>query len=246
MKRRDTRIPKKSHPLPVALLVSLWGATICPAQVIEGDGWSLHKISSRPVESSGGTPFDGDTYSFVHETGAMIDGQFQCFSEHLSGTTDSTVTFDGISETVDSYVDGTQPRILEFENTFALGGQQIIFDTSLDTGTDLFPEGFEDPETGTPLTDACVEIGRDDLLDASVPTTVTSATLQTFGDVSIGPLDITNFFEDPWDGRLSIVFTDLAGAGIDGVVLDLQTQPIDPTEIFADGFESGDATSWTK
>ncbi len=63
--------------------------------MIEGDGWSLHNIPPSPANvTRGGTPFDGDNYSYVHQTGALIDGQFRCFSEHLSGMTDNTVLFD--------------------------------------------------------------------------------------------------------------------------------------------------------
>ena len=112
--------------------------------------------------------------------------------------------------------------------------------------TDLFPEGFEDPETGTPLTAACIEIGIDDTLDADQPVDVTSGSI-TFSRGTDPPLSFPvapSFFSKPWDGRLSLVLTDFAGMGFNGVELQLNLQ-VDPQPIFADGFESGDATSWT-
>ncbi len=111
--------------------------------------------------------------------------------------TDNTVLFDGISELLDPYHNGTQPQILEFESTRGPGGPQITINTSLESGDGLFPEGFTDPDTGAPLTDACFEIGIDDTLDPDTPTVVTSATLETFGGLPLGPFDITNFFPIP-------------------------------------------------
>ncbi len=249
MNRRDIRYSRLLLLILGVLLDSVGNPASSQAQVIEGDGWSLHKVPSRTASNfGGGNPYDGDTYSFAHQTGAFIDGQFQCFSEHGSGMTDNTVLFDGLTEFLDPYLDGTQPALLEFEVTVVSSAgpssQEITFNSFLDSGTDLFPEGFEDPETGTPLTDACVEIGIDDTLDPDQPTSVTSATLQFFGGSPIGPVDITSFFSDPWDGRLSIVFTDVAGLDTTGVVLELMIEESSPP-IFADGFESGDTSSWT-
>lgn len=241
MRSSNTRESHLFHPILAALLVSLWSATVCPAQVIEGDGWSVHNITRESTEIGGGSTYVGDTYDFVHQLGALIDGVFQCFSEHLSGMDDSTVTFDGLSELLDPYVDGTQPLVFEFETPSDGQVSDVGIDTSLDSGDDLFPEGFEDPDTGTPLTDICIEIGRDDTLDAAPPAVVRSASLRITGGVTIGPLDITSFFSTPWNGRLSTVLTGLAGQDIDSVQLRLETAPPD---IFADGFESGDATAW--
>ncbi len=200
------------------------------------------------VEIRGSGTFDGDTYDFQHQLGALIDGVFQCFSEHMSGMDDNTVLFDGLSELLDPYLDGTQPAIFEFETpTGGPNNETDVFINSFSgTGTDLFPEGFEDPDTGTPLTDACVEIGREDLLDSNGPVTVTNATIEFSGDSGtiLPTTDITSFFSNPWDGRLSIVFPNFAGMDINGMILDITTE-FDPQPIFADGFESGDASSWT-
>ena len=187
---------------------------------------------------------NGDTYSFHHQLGALIDGIFQCFSEQMSGMDDNTVLFDGFSEFLDPYLDGNQPLVFEFE-TPGSDDEFTVDINSLGT-SDLFPEGFTDPKTGTPLTDACVEIGIDDTLDSDPPADVTSATLEFLsgGSTVIPPTDITGFFDNPWDGRLSIVVGGMAGQGIDEVRLQMQMQPTDGS-IFADGFESGDASSWT-
>lgn len=192
---------------------------------------------------------DGDTFSFHHQTGAMIDGMFQCFSEHMSGMDDNTAVFDGITESLDTYSDGNQPVIYESvtsRRAHQRGGTQTTVELVTMGTSDLFPEGFEDPETGTPLTDACVEIGIDDTLDPDPPMIVTSASL-TFTRNDTPFLDLTipdHFFSTPWDGRLSLVLQDFAGLDIDGVQLMMDMQP-DPMSIFADGFESGNTSSWT-
>ena len=119
---------------------------------------------------------------------------------------------------------------------------------SFSGGGDLFPEGFEDPETNTPLDAACIEIGIDDTLDSDVPSEVNSAMIEmsnSQGSV-LPPTDISSFFDGPFDGRISIGFQGLAGQDIDGTVLEMNLiNAPDPSAIFADGFESGDASSWT-
>ena len=208
------------------------------------------KGSEGPADPEGGSPvFDGDTYSFEHQLGALIDGIFQCFSEHTAGMDDNTVQFDGLSELLDPYLDGTMPAIFEFETPNGDGTTDAFFNSFAGTGQDLFPEGFEDPATNTPLDAACIEIGIDDTLDSDTPSEVVNAMFEASGDMGeiIPPVDITSIFSDPFDGRMSLVFPGQAGQGINGTILDIKIQQdqFDPQPIFADGFESGDATSWT-
>lgn len=200
-------------------------------------------------EGAGVPSFDGDTYSFHHQIGALIDDILECFSVHMSGMDDNTVAFDGLSELLDPYLDGTQPAIFEFETSnLGTGTNDIFFNSFIDPGADLFPEGFEDPESGTPLDAACIEIGIDDTLDGDLPVEVNMATIEASNSMGqvLPPTDITRFFSNPWDGRLSFVAQGIAGQGIDGLVLEMQIQQgADPNAIFADGFESGDASSWS-
>ena len=216
--------------------------------VVETPHGNLYKIYNpkQPGHYKGaGTPsFDGDTFSFDHQLGALIDDIFQCFSEHMSGMDDNTVLFDGLSELLDPYVNGTMPGIFEFETNNGNGTSDVFFNSF--AGGDLFPEGFEDPATSTPLDSACIEIGIDDTLDGDQPVKVNSALFEASS--SSGPvipgIDITSFFDTPWDGRLSVVFQGAAGQGIDGMTLELEVE--NGTSIFADGFESGDASAWTE
>ncbi len=132
-------------------------------------------------------------------------------------------------------------------------GPEEGFETTIemlsDPGTDLFPEGFEDPETGTPLEAACIEIGIDDVLDADCPVDVTSASIQfqtPGGPVFQEPIDITEAFSpNLWNGKMLVSLPNLAGMGINGVTIRLGMQPGADSAIFADGFESGDASAWT-
>ncbi|MEM7052125.1 MAG: hypothetical protein AAF604_20835 [Acidobacteriota bacterium] len=204
---------------------------------------TIHRL--QPTAALGSTTFDGDIYSFEHQLGALIDEVFRCLSPHTSGTDDNQVLFDGLSEFLDPYVNGTAPFVFESETGPGPDGSTVTTITSAGDD-DLFPEGFTDPDTGTPLDAACVEIGISDTLDSQFPVTVTQATLEFLdSDTSVlGPLDITDFFGDPWDGRLSLGISTFAGRDIDTVELKLTTAP-STGDIFADGFESGDATSWT-
>ena len=190
---------------------------------------------------------NGDTFTFDHQLGFLEGEVGNCFSVHMAGMNDNSVVFDGITEFLDAYTTGTQPFIFEFETTSLTGGGTSIEIITMGA-IDLFPDGFEDPKTGTPLTAACIEIGIDDTLDFSTPTSVPNATvdlLDDMGSIFGGPLTIpTSFFSDPWDGRLSLVVSETTGLGITELRLKIDTQPAGG--IFADGFESGDATAWTE
>ncbi len=127
-------------------------------------------------------------------------------------------------------------------------GFEAEINIGAEPGDDLFPEGFEDPKTGTPLDAACVEIGIDDTLDSDCPVEVTSAVLQ-FGTPSgpLGePLDVTSQFPaNFWDGKISIPIPGLTGMGINSVKIRLTMQESSGPNLFADGFETGDTSSWT-
>lgn len=228
------------------------GAILDSIETPYGTIYKIHRARpGKSIRATDSPSFDGDTFSFQHQLGALIDGIFKCFSEHQANMTDNTVAFDGLSELLDPYLDGTQPLIFEFETpgNNLVGGEKTtdVFMNSFGDG-DLFPEGFMDPETGTPLNSACIEVGIDDTLDSDVPSQVNSATFEASNsDGSVlPPIDISSLFENPFDGRISLVFDGLAGEGIDGTILEMNVKNApDPNAIFADGFESGDATSWT-
>lgn len=209
------------------------------------------KLTVRQIQRTAnlGTPptADGDSYSFQHKLGA--DG-VPCSSPQNQEVDDDTVLFDGLSELLDPYLDGTQPFVFEFETPDAMGNTTDVFMNSFSgKGGDLFPEGFTDPGTGDPLTDACIELGMEDMLDFDQPTEVESAMIEASdsnGSV-IPPTDITSIFPNPFDGSVQIQLENGAGQGINGMILDITVKPMefDPQPIFADGFESGDASSWT-
>ncbi|MEM7048807.1 MAG: S8 family serine peptidase [Acidobacteriota bacterium] len=190
----------------------------------------------------GAQGFDEDIFDFLLKLGENGN----CSSPHTSGTGDNEVLFDGLDELLDPYTNGTQPFVFEFEtDANDSDGFTGEITAKSDNGEDLFPDGFEDPDSGTPLDAACIEIGIDDTLDSDEEVLVSSAMVEFFNDgtgLFGGPIDITSSFSNPFDGRLSIIFPGLAGQDIDEVRLTMDVQSKD---IFADGFESGDASSWT-
>ncbi len=199
--------------------------------------------------------FQDDSFS-AKTSLATNDGK--CADPHTSGTGNNTTTFDGMPEDLDPYTDGTQPFVFEFETDpdaltpVPFGDPESDFEAEInigsEPGTDLFPEGFEDPKTGTPLSAACIEIGIDDTLDSDCPVDVTSAVVQfntPDGPLFDEPLDVTSAFPaNLFNGPVSIPISGLTGMGINGVTIRLTMQQGN-TEIFADGFESGDASSWS-
>ncbi|MEM7581738.1 MAG: S8 family serine peptidase [Acidobacteriota bacterium] len=214
-------------------------------------------LADNAIEGKMG--FQGDDYSV--NPALAENGSRDCKTPHKANMDDNTANFDGLNELIDPYTDGTQPFVFEFEtdpDNLSEGGGRRFGDPEnpLETtinmqsmnGEDLFPEGFEDPETGTPLDAACIEIGIDDALDGDCPTNVTSATVQFFNNstpIFDEPLDITNAFSpNLFDGTANISVPNLAGQGINNVVVKMQLNNPPPSDIFADGFESGDATAW--
>lgn len=238
------------------MLMTLVIGGVAPAW---GSDTEIVRIELGSPSELGGGSFLGDSFSFSHELAAFIDGAFRCFKVHQAGMTTNTVLFDGSLESLDPYVNGIQPQVFEFESVLRVPGEpgsgiggelDLFFNSSISNsstglGGDLFPEGFEDPETGTPLTDACLQIGVDDPLESGAPKEVLSAMISASneqGDV-IPPTDISDLFDRPWNGLLTAIFPGVVGGGIDGVVLEMQVRDV-PAQIFADGFESGDTSAW--
>ena len=196
--------------------------------------------------------FVGDTYSIEAMLGRQVDGAFQCFDPHHAGLDDNTVTYDSIQESLDSYTNGTTVQVTEFAFfgmlAEVLGTDGDAFTMFVNGSDDLFPEGFEDPETGDPLTSACIEIGRDDTMDNdyddAVELTLATLLLQSDNTTIFGPIDITGAFPSPFDGTLSLVLDPFVGNDVDRIVVDMTFRDT-TSDLFADGFESGDATSWT-
>ncbi len=201
----------------------------------------------------GKTGFQDDNFSVQPKLAKNSGGP--CFDEHASGTGLNQAEFDSLVEFLDQFTDGTQPFVFEFEtdpdNLSDGRGVGEDFETEIEIGsepgTDLFPEGFMDPKSGTPLEAACLEIGIDDTLDGDCPVDVTSAelTFATPGGPLGEPIDVTSAFPaNLWNGRISIPVPGLTGLGINSVKIRLTMQQGDPN-IFADGFETGDTSSWT-
>lgn len=181
-----------------------------------------------------GTPI-GTTYSVHHMVGADIDGEGRIIcrfifdpSDPPPGAPDDVVTFDAVSEPIRTDVFGTVPTVTESKTDNGTETHLLVIDTSSPRGTDLFPSGAEDPDTGTPLTDACFFIGLDDPLDWPGVDTVTAASISylTDGNVVDGPFDVSGpvFFRDPWNGFFAVTLADGAGRDINGIRLEIQVE----------------------
>ena len=193
------------------------------------------------------TSFTNESYSFLHQLGFFDSstGKLDCLNPHTSGTTDNDVTFDGLSELLDRYTNGTQPGVFEFQTTPtnpALKSFKFVFE-SFASG-DLFPSGFTGPN-GETLDVACLELGKTNPLESATPQTVIKSKLTLVdadrNEVISAP--ITSFFKDPWDGKLSVGLSGFTGKNITNARLEIETTP--EGNLFADGFESGDLASWS-
>ena len=201
--------------------------------------------------------FQGDNFSVKPKLGKN-DGT-GCSDQHLSGF--NGTKFDGNTNTAGS-VNGNDVTVkatqsdpdLESEeltvNATGPDSDSFLVDRIFGADDDLFPEGFEDPDTGTPLDAACIEVGIDDKLEADCPQNVTSATLQFFDSNGSGifpnPIDVTSVFNtDPWDGRFDISVPNMAGQNIGRAELKILMQESNAQPIFSDGFESGNTSAWT-
>ncbi len=136
---------------------------------------------------------------------------------------DDIVTFDGVPESLRTYILGTTPTVDEFRVTESSSSYTITIVSSMPSGLDLFPGGFTDIN-GDALTDACFTIGLDDLLDWTGLNTVVAAALTATkdGTTIVAPLDVTNEFGPfgtPWDGFVEIVLPGIAGQGVNRVEL---------------------------
>lgn len=185
--------------------------------------------------------FQNDIFDFL----IKLCNSLGCFSEHQSGMGDNDATFDGDAENLDSYTNGTTPMVTESQSNPEDDTRTTEINIQSQDGSDLFPEGFTDPDTGTPLNDGGFEIGTDNALNGDMPVSVTSAIVNMFNDGNnVFTADITSAFSEPWNGSVSVNFPGLAGQGINEINLDLEMVP-NPAPIFSDGFESGNTSSWT-
>ncbi|MGB2985315.1 MAG: hypothetical protein WBE26_05480 [Phycisphaerae bacterium] len=192
-----------------------------------------------PSAGSVATPI-GTTYSVFHLVGADLEGEgvTTCFSiadEPPPGAEDDIVTYDGIPEDVRTDILGTVPTVVEDTTDNADGTHLLVVDTSSPQGTELFPGGFFDLESGKELTDACYWLGLPDPLDWEGMDSVIAASISYLSDGSIvvDPVDVTEMFSDPWDGVFAVVLVDGAGAGINGVRLEILVEKMSPDPIGA-------------
>ena len=165
---------------------------------------------------------------------------------HHSKVDDNVVNFDLVEEPLDSFSTGARPVV--DENEIPLGGpfssvQLGIRSDPLAQG-DLFPPGFTKQGRGVLLVDGCIEFGMQDPLSSDREQTVRNAFIQgESGDTIILPsTDVTDQLGGDFDGTGTVKIPGLAGQNVDRVQLTLE---FEDTEIFADGFESGDTSAWT-
>jgi len=172
----------------------------------------------------------GETYSVHHMVGADLDqnGTVDCCfinEDPPPAAPDDIVTFDGLAEAIMTDIFGTVPTVTESTVDNADGTHRLVIDTSSPFGSDMFPEGVTDDDTGIPLTDACFMIGLLDSLDWPGVDSVTSATISfmTDGGVVRGPFDVSghDHFTDPWNGIFMMTLENGAGIGINGVHLEI-------------------------
>ena len=241
------------HTAGIAALLKQFMSSLSPTGVkerMENDALDIGAAGTDDVAGNGIAQadstldgkkgFDGDLFSFLM---GLLDSNGNCITPQTSGTGDNSVLFDGLEEFLDTFTNGTQPTIKETQSDPDQSMTDVNMDIESLGGEDLFPEGFEDPDTGTPLDTACIEIGIDDTLDNEENVFVTSAVINAFNNgTNVFSSDITSIFSNPFDGTMSVNFPGTAGQGINEIKLTIETQP---STIFADGFESGDASAWT-
>ena len=171
--------------------------------------------------SAGGVGPEGSTYSMRPLLAHPIDGGSRVFSIQEAGS--NVVTFDDRTESLPRFAFGlgTQPRVKE-SATLLEDGSTLDIEVTILTrgGDDLFPGGIT--AGGIPLDDAAVTIGflpGDDPLDfphdrivrGSVRLLRDNRTVQRFD------LDTSQLPGEVWSGNLGVVFSGIAGQGIDAV-----------------------------
>ncbi len=189
-------------------------------------------VQPPPVSEASGsvaTPI-GTTYSVHHMVGADVDGNstVDCRMINDDPPPDAIVVYDGLPETITTDIFGTVPTVTESKIDHGGESHLLVIDTSSPFGTDLFPEGVTDPDTGMPLTDACFIIGLVDPLDWPGQGIVTSAsiTFRSSDIVVVGPVDVTgpSYFNEPWTGVFGMTVADGAGLGINSVHLEIASE----------------------
>lgn len=195
-------------------------------------GTHVNGSEVTPVPSVVASPED-TTYSVHHRLGADLDGagpqDISCFfiyNPALPGAQDDIVLFDnGLTpEPLRTDILGTTPTVIESDTASPGGRRTIIVETQAPSGRDLFPPGFE--AGGLPLTDACFSIGLDDPLSWANSDIVHGAEIEFLinGVTSLGPLDASFFFVNPWNGVTTITLPGGAGRGYNGVRLTLNIE----------------------
>lgn len=183
--------------------------------------------------------------------GLTHPGTTACYDIHHSGVGDESVSFDMVAEDLRPFTNGTLPRV--DENEMPRGGEtfSVEIGVSVEAGPlELFPAGFFEPGTGTPLTDGCVDFGIDDPIDATNFAVIREATLTYYlGGLPFGPpQDVTDgfsFYLDPpsglWraEGRTRI--PNAAGQGFDSLRWEITSLD----GVFGDGFRGPDTDAWS-
>ncbi|MEO1087683.1 MAG: hypothetical protein AAFY88_25910, partial [Acidobacteriota bacterium] len=87
---------------------------------VEAEGgvtiYSVHRTPRPAAAGAGILPlFSGDSFSLAHQLGVIIEGIVKCLGIHQVAAEDNTVSFDGLSELLAAYLNGTQPLVFEFE-----------------------------------------------------------------------------------------------------------------------------------
>lgn len=221
------RTNRPLHEAPEATTLEDAAAEVVVA--LPSAGWDVAKrpVSFRPLPAGEhpaieralraiGSP-SGSTYSIHHQLGADVDsdGLVECFDVGL-GVRGNIVTFDGNVELLDALQPGGVPYALETELVTSTGVSDLVIVTNDANAIGLFSAGLSDPNTGTPLTDACYLIGLDDPLAWSPAPLVVEGHLQLFtigGQVVIEG-DVTSFFSAPWDGTFGVIAPNSAGLDI--------------------------------
>lgn len=199
--------------------------------------------ASTRAQNGGVASPTGTTYSVSHRLRLPVTAQNPapaCTSIPVSPTSvqpDDVVTFDGVPESLRTYIVGWTPTVDEVRVTESSSSFTITIVSTLPTGQDLFPGGFNDPE-GNPFTDGCFTIGLDDPLDwIGIDSVLVAAfTAKADGNTVVEPFDVTSAFGAPWDGFANITLPGIAGQGVNRVELqflvskDVEAPPNDQCE----------------
>lgn len=141
-----------------------------------------------------------------------------------------TVTFDGVAEMIPALNSGATPTITE--SFMPLPDGRAILTIEITTG--IGGGEFWDPTPArgdNPFTGGSIALGLDNALDLGSLSIVDLArvTLYTDQAKSLGPMDFTSAFANPWDGTVQLDFPLIAGFGINGAELKLTVSPTPAT-----------------